>query len=164
MWSTFLIYTAIAAVLCGVSAALLRLQRVGARPGLVNHFAGMTIGRGLRITNRWRLGGDTQLIVATLVAWLMWSAIGGITIAIVSPGYDPQRMWLVYGGLCAVIGAAIGFSLAFLASGCYARVTNMSNFEGAAGYFVMFMALIGGVIGALALGIAMTLFFHQQGH
>lgn len=164
MWYAILIFTAIAAALCGVSAALLRLQRIGAQPGLVNRFAGLTIGRGFRITNRLRLNGDRQLMVATIVAWLMWTALGGCVIAIVSPGYDPQRMWLVYGILCAIVGAAIGFGLAFFVSAYYAKITRMSNFEGAAGYFVMFMALIGAVLGALALGIAMTLFFHQQGH
>ncbi len=164
MWFAILIFTAVTAALCVLSAALLRLQPMGAEPGMVNRFAGMTIGRGFRLTNRLRLTGDRQLVVATLVAWLMWTALGGCAIAIVSPGYDPQRMWLVYGILSAIVGAVIGFALAFFASAYYAKVTKMSNFEGAAGYFVMFMALIGGIIGALAVGIATTLFFHQQGH
>ena len=163
MWFAIAIFTIAAAVICSLSAVMLRLQPMGAKPGLVNRFAGLTIGHGFRLIHRWRFIGAKQLVLATIVSWAMWSILGAATIAIVAPGYDPARMWLVYGLLCGAVGAAIGFVVAFFASAYYAKVTHMSTFEGAAGYFVMFMALIGGVVGGLALGIAMAMFFHQQG-
>lgn len=163
MWFAIANFTIAVAAVCSLAAALLHLQPLGAKPGLVNRFAGLTIGKGFRLIHRWHLTGARQLILATIVSWAMWSILGAATIAIIAPGYDPARMWLVYGLLCGMVGAALGFVVAFAASAYYAKVTHMSTFEGAAGYFVMFMALIGGLVGGLALGIAMAVFFHQQG-
>jgi hypothetical protein len=163
MLSTLLIYVAIVGLLCGVSAALLRFQRVGSTPGVVNRLAGVNIGRGFRLVRRWDLVGDAQLIAATLAAWLMWSILGGAVIAIASQGYAPQKLYLVYGVLCAAIGAVVGFGVTVFASEVYARKTNMSTFEGARGYFVVFMGLLGGIVGMLGAGIPMTIYFFQSG-
>lgn len=163
MISTILIYVASVALVCGASAVMLRLRPIGAEPGIVNRFAGLTIGRGFRLTRRWNLAGDRQLVAATIVAWLMWSVIGGCAIAIVWRGYAPQKLYLVYGLMCAVVGAIAGFFIAFFASSVYAERVNMSNFEGARGYFVVFMGLLGGIVGLLAAGIPMTIYFYQAG-
>jgi hypothetical protein len=163
MTSTILIYVASVALVCGASAVMLRLQPIGAEPGLVNRFAGLTIGRGFRLTRRWNLTGDRQLVAATFAAWLMWTVIGGAAIAIVSQGYAPQRLYLVYGLMCSAVGAVVGFAIAFFASDAYARRTNMSTFEGARGYFVCLMGLLGGIVGMLGAGIPMTIYFFQSG-
>ena len=164
MWLTILTYSIVVAVVCTVSAVLLRLQPLGAKPGPVNRLAGLTIGRGFRLIQRWHLTGARQLVTATVVSWALWTILGALTIAIVTPGYDPARMWLVYGLLCAIVGSVIGFIVAFAGSAYYAKATRMSTFEGAAGYFVMFMSLMGGGVGAAVLGIGMAMFFYQQGH
>jgi hypothetical protein len=122
------------------------------------------IGHGFRLTRRWRLTGDGQLVVSTIVAWAVWAIIGGSIIAIVYPGYDPSRMWIVYGLLSAAGGAILGGVLGFLGGAIYARATRMSSFEGKAGYFVVFMGMFGAIIGALALGVGMTIYFHHAGH
>src|SRR5688572_14142127 len=96
MWFAIAIFTIAAAVICSLSAVMLRLQAMGAKPGLVNRFAGLAIGNGFRLIHRWRFTGAKQLVLATIVAWAMRSILGAATIAIVAPGYDPARMWLVY--------------------------------------------------------------------
>jgi hypothetical protein len=163
LWTSILIVAAVAAVLCALSAALLRLQPMDSQPGMVNRFAGLTIGHGFRLTQRWRLTGDRQLLGATLVAWLVWAVIGGAIIALLAPGYDPGRMWIVYGLLCGAVGAIGGFFLAAFSALAYAKAINMSSFEGKSGYFVMLIGLLGGIVGALACGIAMALYFRSQG-
>ena len=45
-------------VVCSIAAVLLRLQPIGAKPGLVNMLAGLTIGRGLRLFSRFRMSGN----------------------------------------------------------------------------------------------------------
>jgi hypothetical protein len=163
VWSRILIFATIVAALCLLSAILLRMQRIGAKPGIVNRFAGLMIGHGFRLTRRWRLIGDGQLVISTIVAWLAWAVVGGVIIAIAYPGYDPGRMWIVYGLLSAIGGAVLGGLLAFFGAAAYARATNMSSFEGKAGYFVVFMGLIGAIVGALMLGIGMSIYFYQAG-
>ena len=163
MWMSILIFAGVAAGVCALAALLLRLQPLDAEPGFVNRLAGLTIGHGFRLTRRWQLTGDRQLAAATLAAWLAWGLLGGAAIAILAPGYDPARMWVVYGLLCGVVGAVGGFILAAAAAAWYAKATNMSSFEGKSGYFVVFMGLLGAVVGALACGIGMALYFRSRG-
>ena len=164
MWKYIGLWTLAAAVVCGLAAALLRMQRIGAKPNIINVFAGLALNNGFRLTRRWHLNGDQQLLTATIAAWLAWTLLGAAVIALVTPGYNPGGMYLVYGALCGVVGAILGFILTAIAAGLYAKAINMSSFEGKAGYFVMFMGLLGGIVGALAAGIAMAIFFYHQGH
>jgi hypothetical protein len=164
MWKLIGIWTLATAVLCMTAAALLRLQAIGAKPNLVNRFAGLMIGNGFRLTRRFRLTGDRQLVTATLVSWLIWTLLGGAIIAIVAPGYNPRGMYLVYGGLCGIAGAVAGCALGLACGTWYAKATNMSSFEGKSGYFVVLIGLLGGVVGGLAAGIGMAMFFYHRGH
>ncbi|HWB19945.1 MAG TPA: hypothetical protein VG711_06570 [Phycisphaerales bacterium] len=160
MWKWMAIWVAGSFVICALSALFLRMQRVGAKPTLVNYLARYTIGRGLRLTMRMRnLTGNKQLAIGTLLGWLMWGILGCIVIAIVSPGYQPGRFSWLYGFLSGIAGAILGFCAAFLIASLYARSVNMSSFEGKRGYFVVFMALFGAVGGFLICGIGMGIYF-----
>jgi hypothetical protein len=152
------------ALLCASAAILLRLQPIGTKPGLVNRFAGLMLNNGLRITSRLRLTGDRQLITATVAAWALWSMLGGAVIALLAPGYDPRRMYVIYGLLCGVGGAAVGFALGAIIGLAIVKATNMSSFEGKSGYFTATMALLGTLIGFLVAAITMTIFFYRRGH
>ena len=172
MWKSIGLWTLAMALLCASAAILLRLQplqptsrpRGGARPGLANRFAGLMLNNGLRVTSRLRLTGDRQLITATVAAWMLWSILGGAVIALLAPGYDPRRMYFVYGLLCGVGGAAIGFALGVAVALAIVKATSMSGFEGKSGYFTAAIALLGAMIGFLASAIAMTIFFYRRGH
>jgi hypothetical protein len=163
MWRNIGLWSLATLILCVASAVLLHMQPMGSKPGLVNRFAGITIGRGFRLIRRWRLTGPRQLVAATFAAWLMWSVLGGLAIALFAPGYDPGRMFLIYGLLCGVVGAIVGLAIGVAGGAWYAKATNMSSFEGKSGYFVMLIGLLGGILGGLICGIGMTLYFRSQG-
>jgi hypothetical protein len=163
-WKYIGLWTLAAAVVCVAAAALLRLQRIGAKPNLINVFAGLALNNGFRLTRRFRLTGDRQLMTATLVAWVIWTLLGGAIIALVAPGYNPRGMYLVYGALCGLAGAVVGCAIGLACGMWYAKATNMSSFEGKSGYFVVLIGLLGGMVGGLAAGIGMAMFFYYRGH
>lgn len=163
MWSHIGVWSLATLILCVASAVLLLMQPMGAKPGLVNRFAGIAIGRGFRLIDRWRLTGQRQLIAATVVAWLMWSVLGGLVIALVAPGYDPGRMHVIYGVLCGIVGAVVGFTIGVVGATHYAKASNMSSFEGKSGYFVVAIGLLAGLVGALVCGIGLALYFRSRG-
>lgn len=163
MWRTIALWSLASLLICAVAALLLRLQPIGAKPNLINRFGGLALNNGFRLTGRWRLTGDRQLIAATLAAWLIWTVLGGAIIALVRPGYDPGRMWIVYGILCGIGGFIVGCAIGIAGGAAYAKATNMSSFEGKSGYFVVAIGLLGGILGALACGIGMALYFRSRG-
>lgn len=164
MWLAIASCSLAALILCALAAILLRIQKLDAPPNLIHRFAGLVLNNGFRLIRRRNLIGDRQLIAATLAAWLLWTLLAAAVIAIIWPGYDPTRMFLIYGLLSAAAGAVAGFLLGALIGSAIAKARNISNFEGGRGYFILAIALLGGIIGLLTLGITMTIFFHKQGH
>lgn len=64
--------------------------------------------------------------------------------------------------LAAVVGAALGFGIGAIAGTLLAPALGISSFEGAAGYFVMFVCgPVGGLIGLIG---AATWVLHRRGH
>ena len=64
--------------------------------------------------------------------------------------------------LAALVGAALGFALGAAAAGLAAPVLGITSFEGASGYFAVF---IGGPIGGLAgLVLGALLVLRRAGH
>lgn len=59
-------------------------------------------------------------------------------------------MKIVLGALSGLAGAVAGFLVAALLAALFAKVTNASNREGAVGYFVIAVGLVGAVAGTLA--------------
>jgi hypothetical protein len=92
-------------------------------------------------------------------------AIGLVTIWLVNRqgqsraliGNERQRPTLLVSVIAAVlgvvVGAAIGFGLAMVIGTFLSEVTDMSCFEGACGYFIIFLGLGGMLVGAVAGGI-----------
>lgn len=72
-------------------------------------------------------------------------------------GNERQRPTLLVSVIAAVlgvvVGAAIGFGLAMVFGTVLSEVTDMSCFEGACGYFIIFLGLGGMLVGAVAGGI-----------
>ena len=72
-------------------------------------------------------------------------------------GNERQRPTLLVSVMAAVlgvvVGAAIGFGLAMVIGTVLSEVTDMSCFEGACGYFIIFLGLGGMLVGAVAGGI-----------
>ena len=71
-------------------------------------------------------------------------------------GYDGARMIYVIALLAGLLGAGAGAALGFGLGLALASMLNISSFEGAAGYFVVSIALIGALIG-LPAGIVIAL-------
>lgn len=77
-----------------------------------------------------------------------WLASGG------GGGHD-AGMKLLMGLIWALGGAASGTVVLGLAGAAYANLTNMTSREGAAGFFIVGMALLGGLLG---LGVGLVLY------
>lgn len=157
MWMMISIWAVAAAALCAGAGTLLRLQPVGAKPGPINSFAGLMLGPGLRIVR-----GGRNLVAIVAASWALWAAAGAALIALIAPGYDPHRMNLIYGLLCGIAGAVAGAALGVGIGLFIVKLTNMSSFEGKSGFFVAFVALAMGLIGFLAAGIGMSIYFHSR--
>jgi hypothetical protein len=71
-------------------------------------------------------------------------------------GYDGARMIYVIALLAGLLGAGLGAALGLGLGLALASLLNISSFEGAAGYFVVSIAIIGALIG-LPAGIVIAL-------
>ena len=147
---------------CGVAAAALfaelwlRRQPVwdGTTPPrltLPTRLVSLVLRPGVRLTGGapWRTG---------LYSWVAWTLAGWLVVgALFGAAFDWRGQRVVHGLLAMLFGAAAGAAAGTGVGILIATRTHMSSVEGKSGFFVLGIALLGGIVGLLAGTVAAAL-------
>lgn len=113
-------------------------------------------GRGLAITG-------AEIAVGLLCIYLLRRGAGAETTYANPESESPSVLVSIVAALLGIIlGAAIGAGVGFAAGALIAETTDMSCFEGACGYFAVFIGLAGLVVGAIAGGVFAVWWVHRR--
>ncbi|MEP6567666.1 MAG: hypothetical protein ABJB10_21220 [Mesorhizobium sp.] len=113
-------------------------------------------GRGLAVTG-------AEIAIGLLCIYLLRRGAGAET-TYANPASEspPVLVSIIAALLGSVLGAALGAGVGFAAGELIASVTDMSCFEGACGYFAVFIGLAGMVVGAITGGLFAVWWVHRR--
>jgi len=113
-------------------------------------------GRGLAVT-------AAEIAIGLLCIYLLRRGAGAET-AYANPESEspPVLVSIIAALLGIILGAALGTGAGFAAGALIAETTDMSCFEGACGYFALFIGLAGLVVGAIAGGLFAVWWVHRR--
>lgn len=113
-------------------------------------------GRGLAVT-------AAEIAIGLLCIYLLRRGAGAET-AYANPESEspPVLVSIIAALLGIILGAALGAGAGFAAGALIAETTDMSCFEGACGYFALFIGLAGLVVGAIAGGLFAVWWVHRR--
>lgn len=96
------------------------------------------------------------------MSWLVWTLAGWAVLAVVGISRTEfTGRALILGGLCGLGIGIAAFVTGLLVAIGIAKATNMSNFEGKAGFFAVGIGLMCGLVGFFAGTIGMIYYFSQ---
>lgn len=104
-----------------------------------------------------------EIAIGLLCIYLLRRGAGAETVY-ASPASErpPVLVSVIAAVLGVVLGAAVGGGVGLAAGGLIASVSDMSCFEGACGYFAVFIGLAGLVVGAIAGGVFAVWWVHRR--
>jgi hypothetical protein len=112
--------------------------------------------RGLAVTG-------AEIAIGVLCIYLLRRGSGAEAVYAKPETESPPVLVSVIAALIGIIlGAAIGACAGFFAGSLFADATGMSCFEGACGYFALFIGLAGLAVGAIAGGVFVVWYDHRR--
>ncbi|WP_192177748.1 DUF2569 family protein [Mesorhizobium amorphae] len=95
-----------------------------------------------------------EIAIGVLCIYLLRRGSGSETVYASPESESPSVLVSVVAALLGILlGAVLGAGVGFAAGSLIAEITDMSCFEGACGYFAVFIGLAGLVVGAIAGGL-----------